>query len=171
MNTSERLNKILERISSSDMPISGSKLSGEFGVSRQIIVKDISALKDMGNDIISTTKGYILHKTPTPERILKVVHKDDEIGTELNTIIRNGGKVKNVFVWHKIYGKIEAELTINNKNDIAEYLESLKNGRSSPLKNVTSNYHYHTITADSEATLDKISKALDDIGFLVTDDE
>ena len=100
-----------------------------------------------------------------------MVHKDDEISTELNTIIENGGKVKNVFVWHKIYGKIEAELEISNKNDIAEYLESLKTGRSSPLKNVTSEYHYHTIRADSEEVLNKIAAALDKIGFLVTDED
>lgn len=171
MNTNERLEKILERISNSTAPVSGRRLSDEFGVSRQIIVKDIAALKEQGNDIISTTKGYMLHKIPSPERVFKMVHKDDEISTELNTIIENDGKVKNVFVWHKIYGKIEAELEINNKNDIAEYLESLKTGRSSPLKNVTSEYHYHTISADSEETLDKIAAALDKIGFLVTDEE
>lgn len=171
MNTSERLEKILERISNSIVPVSGSKLSREFGVSRQIIVKDIAALKEHGNDIISTTKGYIIHKMPLPERIFKMVHKDDEIGLELNTIIENGGKVKNVFVWHKIYGKIEAELEISNKNDIAEYLDSLKTGRSSPLKNVTSEYHYHTVCAESEEILDKIAADLDKIGFLVVDEE
>lgn len=170
MNTNERLKLILERISDSDIPVSGSRLSSEFGVSRQIIVKDIASLKNQGNDIISTTKGYMLHKIPLPERIFKVVHKDDEIGDELNAIIDNGGRVRNVFVWHKIYGKIEAELIINNKNDIAEYLESLKTGRSSPLKNVTSEYHYHTVTADSEESLDKIAAALNRIGFLVDDE-
>ena len=168
---SSRAEAILKRISEGSSPVSGSKLASEFGVSRQIIVKDIAALKSQGNDIIATTKGYILHHTPMPERVFKVVHADDEIRKELLTITDAGGIVVNVFVWHKIHGKIEAELDIRTEDDINEYIISLKNGRSSPLKNVTNGYHYHTIRAENEAVLDKVSKALDDIGFLVKDEE
>ena len=168
---SSRAEAILKRISESSSPVSGSKLASEFGVSRQIIVKDIAALKNQGNDIIATTKGYILHHTPMPERIFKVVHGDDEIRKELLTIIGVGGIVVNVFVWHKIHGKIEAELDIRTEDDINEYIISLKNGRSSPLKNVTNGYHYHTVRAETETVLDNVSKALDDIGFLVKDEE
>lgn len=171
MNSSERLNEILNKITNSSAPVSGSALARELGVSRQIIVKDIAALKEHGADIISTTKGYMIHRAPLPERVFKVVHKDDEIRTELETVINNGGTVKDVFVWHKIYGRLSAELNIKTMQDINEYIDSLKNGRSSPLKNVTSEYHYHTVSADSESALDIIGGALEAVGFLVKDED
>ncbi|MGM9937400.1 MAG: 3H domain-containing protein [Candidatus Ornithomonoglobus sp.] len=171
MSTSERAEAILERISQSSSPVSGGTLSQELGVSRQIIVKDIAALKAQGNDIIATTKGYMLHRIPMPERVFKVVHRDDEIQQELQAIVDAGGIVKDVFVWHKIYGKIEGELDIRTYEDITEYINSLKTGRSSPLKNVTNEYHYHTVAAKSDAVLDKVRSALDKIGFLVKDEE
>ncbi len=171
MSASERAEAILERISHSSSPVSGSRLSQEFGVSRQIIVKDIAALKAQGNDIIATTKGYMLHRVPMPERVFKVVHNDDEIRQELQTIVDAGGIILDVFVWHKIYGKIEGELNIRTYQDITEYINSLRNGRSSPLKKVTNEYHYHTIAAESEAALDRVCRELDRIGFLVKDED
>lgn len=171
MNTVERANGILQRISDSSSPISGSMLAKEFNVSRQIIVKDISLLKHQGYPIIATTKGYILQIPPRPARVFKTVHADDEVRQELETIVSNGGEVKDVFVWHKIYGRIEGAMNIKTLQDINEYIESLESGRSSPLKRVTNEYHYHTVTAENEEALDKIEKALDKIGFLVKDSE
>ena len=171
MSVSGRTDAILKRISESSSPVSGGMLASEFGVSRQIIVKDIAALKAQGNDIIATTKGYILHRTPMPERVFKVVHRDDEIRKELQAIVIAGGIVADVFVWHKIYGKIAAELNIRTEDDISEYIIGLRTGRSGPLKNVTNGYHYHTIRAENEAVLDKVSEALESIGFLVKDEE
>ncbi len=168
---SSRPELILKRISESSSPVSGSTLAKELGVSRQIIVKDIAALKARGSDIISTTKGYILRRAPMPKRVFKVVHGDDEIRKELETIVNAGGIVENVFVWHKIYGKIEAELNIATIEDVNEYIFSLKNGRSGPLKNVTSGYHYHSVRAKSEAVLDGVGDALSGIGILVTDED
>lgn len=166
MNTSERRVKILNIISDSNNPVSGTRLASECGVSRQIIVSDISELKKE-HDIIATSKGYVLQKPKLAERILKVVHTDDEIEDEFRSVISLDGRIRNVFVWHKIYGKIEAPLEIANERNIAEYMESLKSGRSTPLKRVTSEYHYHTIEAKNEEILDKIEKALAKKGYLV----
>lgn len=170
MNGSERRENILKLIKSSDKPLSGSALAKLTSVSRQIIVSDISKLKEEGADIIATNRGYVLNKPPMVSRVFKVVHTDGEIGDELNSIIDMGGMVKDVFVWHRIYGRIEAELDIATRQNVAEYLESLKTGRSSPLKNVTSEYHYHTVMADSDITLDKIENKLSEMGFLVKED-
>lgn len=171
MNTAERENRILELMRESETPLSGGALARELGVSRQSIVKDISALKRRGYEIIATTKGYMLSVPPRRERVFKVVHSDDEVRRELETIVRAGGEVKDVFVWHKIYGRIEGTLNIKTQQDINEYVESLENGRSSPLKRVTNEYHYHTVIADSDDVLDKVGEALDGIGFLVKDEE
>lgn len=170
MKANERISCISERIKHSTAPVSGSTLAQEFDVSRQIIVKDIAELKNRGWDIISTTKGYMLNRTPMPERVFKVVHSDSETEDELFKIVECGGIVINVFVWHKIYGKIEAELDIKTTDDVRDYMKKLKTGRSSPLKNVTNEYHYHLVKAQSEKVLDDIEQMLDNMGYLVHDE-
>lgn len=169
MNTSERREKIFDIISHSDAPVSGSALAKECGISRQIIVSDVAALKEK-HDIIATSRGYIMSRPAAVTRVLKLIHSDEEIEEELSAVVKNGGRVKDVFVWHKIYGKIEAPLVIRSMMDVAEYIESLRSGRSRPLKKVTYEYHYHTIEADSEETLDKVERALDEKGFLVREE-
>lgn len=170
MKSTERIQNILLLLKKSDEPVSGNTLAAKFKVSRQIIVKDISALKLQGHNIISTTRGYILQTPPLPERIFKVVHGDDETETELMTIVKNGAEAVNVFVWHKIYGKISVNLDITTVEDVHKYMTSLKNGRSSPLKNVTNQYHYHLVKAPDNTILDKVEKELDKLGFLVEND-
>ena len=170
MKASERREKILELISQSTVPVSGAQLADECGVSRQIIVSDIAALKKK-NDIISTSRGYIINRPAPFTRVLKLVHSDEEIENEFAAVVSNGGRIKDVFVWHKIYGRIEAPLNIGTELDIAEYMESLKSGRSRLLKKITCEYHYHTIEADSEEVLDKVEKALDKCGYLVYEND
>ena len=46
-------------------------------------------------------------------------------------------------------------------------MKDIYSGKSSPLKNVTSGYHYHTVTADSEETMQLIENALKEKKFLV----
>jgi hypothetical protein len=151
--------------------MSGSSLSKLLGVSRQVIVQDIALLKAAGVDILATNKGYIFNTPERVSRVVKVVHTDDEVGDELNAVVDLGGCVEDVFVWHRIYGKIEAKLGISSRRNVSEYLESLKTGRSSPLKNVTSGYHYHTITAQTEHILDLIEEELNKKGYLVRDED
>lgn len=170
MKASERISGLLSRITQSDTPVSGSTLAKEFNVSRQIIVKDIAWLKEHGNNIIATTRGYMVYSPPMPERVVKVVHDDDETEKELLAIVKAGATVVNVFVWHKVYGKISAPLNIKTEADVKEYMSSLKNGRSSPLKNVTNQYHYHLISAESDDALNRAEQALDKLGFLVEED-
>ena len=157
---------ILSYIKKSPNAISGSVLSKKFGVSRQIIVSDIAYLKSCGNDIIPTNRGYIFNNAMV-QRVVKVVHADDEIEDELASIVKMGARIVNVFVWHKIYGRIEAPLNISTERDVMEYMDSLKTGRSGPLKRVTSEYHYHTLEADNEEILDQTEKMLKDRGYLV----
>lgn len=57
-------------------------------------------------------------------------------------------------------------MNIHSRRDIKNYLEEIASGKSSLLKNVTSGYHYHTIVADDEQTLDLIQEELGKLGFL-----
>ena len=61
---------------------------------------------------------------------------------ELGAIVDMGGWIRDVFVYHKVYGVIRAEMNIHSRRDIRKYLEEIANGKSSLLMNVTSGYHY-----------------------------
>lgn len=167
MTGSDRRQEILKNIKESDRPVSGSKLAKDYDVSRQVIVQDIALLRASGYDIISTNWGYVLEGQTCAERVFKVRHTDEQLETELCTIVDLGGQVKNVMVNHKVYGHIEAELGITSRRKVKEFLADIESGKSTPLKNITSDYHYHTVTADSEETLGMIEEELRKLGFLV----
>ena len=167
MTGSDRRQEILKNIKESDRPVSGSKLAKDYDVSRQVIVQDIALLRASGYDIISTNRGYVLEGQTCAERVFKVRHTDEQLETELCTIVDLGGQVKNVMVNHKVYGHIEAELGITSRRKVKEFLADIESGKSTPLKNITSDYHYHTVTADSEETLGMIEDELRKLGFLV----
>ena len=171
MEKEKRHANILNEMFSSGRPLTGDYLSRKMHVSRQTIVKDLGEIKSSGYDIISTSRGYIINLPSMCERIYKVVHTDEQIEDELRLFVEKGGFVKDVFVWHKIHGKIAASLNIASEKDIAEYLNKLHASRSHPLKKITSEYHYHTICAKNEQILDEIEKALSERGYLVPDEE
>ncbi len=160
MKAADRRKAIVNLLLSSNEAISGGKLSEEFGVSRQIIVQDITVLKGTGYDILSTHNGYIIQKSPLKERVFKVYHTTEETEDELNTIVNLGGTVVDVFVWHKVYGKMTAPLNIFSTLQIKQFIEGVRSGKSSELMNITGGYHYHTVRAESESVLDEIGQAL-----------
>lgn len=169
MTGSKRREEIVNKIKSSTSPIPGKTLAQLYDVSRQVIVQDIALLRTAGYDIISTNRGYLLNAPHTISRIFKVSHTDDQTEDELCSIVDLGGTVVNVMVNHRVYGHMEAPLGISSRLKIKEFIDDIKSGKSSPLKNITSNYHYHTVEADSEHTLDLIGKALEEKGYLITE--
>lgn len=166
MNGEIRRAKIENILKSSAVPVPGVTLAKDLDVSRQIIVSDIALLRANGLTILSTNKGYIIPKQSACQRVFKVIHTDDQVGEELSLIVDNGGVVKDVFVYHKVYGVIRADMNIRTRRDVKKFLEGLSSGSSSLLKNVTGGYHYHTIEAESEEILDDIQNELAEKGFL-----
>lgn len=166
MKVADRRKAIVNLLLSSTEAIPGGKLSEEFGVSRQIIVQDITVLKGLGYEILSTHNGYIIQKSPLKERVFKVYHTTQQTEDELNTIVNLGGTVVDVFVWHKVYGKMTAPLNIFSTLHIKQFIEGVRSGKSSELMNITGGYHYHTVRADSEDALDRIQSALDKRGYI-----
>ena len=65
------------------------------------------------------------------KRVFKVRHTDEELEEELNAIVDLGGKVCNVIVNHRVYGRLEAELNITSRRKVAEFIADIKNGKSS----------------------------------------
>ena len=167
MKVAERRKAIVNLLLSVEGPISGSELARKFDISRQIIVQDITVLKGTGYEILSTSQGYIMRKSPLSERVFKVRHTTEQTEEELSCIVDLGGTVVDVFVWHKVYGKIEATLNIFSKLQIKQFLEGVRTGQSTELMHITGGYHYHTVRADDEATLDHIEAALTKKGYIV----
>ncbi|MDY4040863.1 MAG: transcription repressor NadR [Collinsella sp.] len=169
MKGAERREAILRELHGAGAPISGSALARAVGVSRQVIVQDIALLRANGDDVVATARGYVLREGPEPRlptRVVKVHHTTDQLEEELNCIVDLGGAVQNVMVNHRVYGAITAELDIRCRRDVGRYLADINSGKSVPLMTVTSGYHFHRISADTEERLDEIEAALDERGFL-----
>lgn len=160
MTGTERREGILGMIKESREPVSARKMAERFGVSRQVIVQDVALLRAAGYDVRSTSRGYVLEESAVCSRVFPVSHTDEEIEDELCSIVDLGGRVRNVMVSHRVYGLMEAELDIRSRREVREFLENIRSGKSSPLKNITANDHYHRVEADSEQTLDLIEDAL-----------
>lgn len=167
MDGEKRRENLLKILQESEKPVSGTKLAEKFQISRQVVVQDIALLRAKNNDIISTHRGYILHDRGNTQRVFKVKHSAEKMLDELNLIVDCGGKIEDVFVYHKIYGVIRVEMNIKSRRDAKKYVEGIKGGVSVPLEQITSEYHYHTVTADGVETLDEIQKELQEQGYLV----
>ena len=166
MKAAERRNAIVNLLLSEQDAVSGGTLSERFGVSRQIIVQDITVLKGSGYDILSTHSGYIMQKSPLKERVLKLHHTTEQTEDELSLIVELGGTVVDVFVWHNVYGKVGAKLNIFSCLQVKQFIEGVRTGKSSELMNITGGYHYHTIRAESEEIIDEIENALKERGYI-----
>ena len=160
MKSDERRKSIVNLLLSEKRAVSGSELAEKYDVSRQIIVKDISILKEQGFDLVATSAGYVIQSSPYVERVFKVLHTTEQTEDELQAIVDLGGIVADVFVWHKAYGKLEAKLNISSRSQIKQFIESVRTGKSVELMHITGGYHYHTVRAENEKILDSISDIL-----------
>lgn len=172
MEGSRRRKKIVELLMEEGKPISGGDLAQRLGVSRQVVVQDIALLRAENKIILSTNKGYLLHLEKREEessfvRIFRTSHKTEDTLEELNTIVDYGGRIRNVFIEHQLYGQIEVDLIINNRLDAAEFMEHLESSKDQPLNVLTGGCHYHTVEADSEKNLDFIEAELKKKGYLL----
>ena len=141
-------------------------MAKKLGVSRQVVVQDMALIRANGIDVISTNRGYVIDKARSFCRVFKVFHTDEQVEEELNLYVDLGGKVEDVFVFHKVYGIIKANMNIKSRMDVKKYMKDISEGKSTNLKNLTSNYHYHTITTEDEHILDMIQEELSQKGFL-----
>ncbi len=167
MKAHERRAEILSLIGNSQNPVAANFLSEKYSVSRQVIVQDIAILRAQGYGVISTNRGYVLGSGLRAERVFKCRHTLSELVDESEIIISRGGKVEDITVNHRVYGKISARLELSSLRHAEELYRSLVSGASKPLMSVTDGYHYHTVSGENEQTLDEIEKALREKGYLI----
>ena len=168
MNGAERRMRSLELLQQANGPLSGSALARELGVSRQIIVQDMALLRSASEaEIISTYQGYIIRKEENQHRrVFKVRHSAGRTEEELQEIVDLGGRVEDVFVYHRVYGVVRGQLSIASRRDIRDFMQRLEESSSAPLMLITDEFHYHTVAADSEQILNQIKERLAEKGFL-----
>lgn len=162
----ERRKALLAMMRETEKPLSGTALGKRTGVSRQVVVQDMALLRTEGYPIISTARGYLMEASKGCTRLFKVCHTNEQVEDELTTIVDLGGTVVNVMVNHRIYGKLDAQLNIKNRRDVAKFLDDINTGKSTPLLNVTSGYHFHLVSAETEDVLDEIEEALREKNYL-----
>ncbi|MEG1311946.1 MAG: transcription repressor NadR [Romboutsia sp.] len=171
MNVLNRREKILDILKNSKQAINGTNLASELNVSRQVIVGDIAILKASGEDIISTSKGYILNdKEKSKNCIVKTIackHSKDFIEDELNIIVDEGVTVVNVIIEHCVYGQITGDLYVSSRRDIKEFMEKLKLDMANPLSQLTDGIHLHTIKCRDEDSFNEVIKSLESKGYLL----
>ena len=167
-----RSKRLLDVLKNSSGPVSGSVLSKALGVSRQVIVQDIALLRAGSAEIFATPKGYILY-TQGPakkyRRSYMVNHTKEQIVDELSLIVDNGGKVLNVIVAHDVYGQIQADLILENRQDILAFYERMGSSKAGPLLQLSNGTQIHTVEAASERILDNIERDLRERGYLVAE--
>lgn len=172
MNTEDRREKLLERLKEAEQPLTGTKLSREFGVSRQIIVGDISILRAQGVQIFATPRGYILpQEQEAPSQMVTLVCQHDAEGmeNELLAVVDNGGAVLDVIVEHPVYGPIRGDLLLENRRDIRAFLSKMQKCQANPLLVVTGGVHMHTVRVPDKETLQAIREDLRKLHILVED--
>ena len=168
MNAAQRRESILEKLSAAKAPVSASALAGQLGVSRQIVVGDVALLRAGGAQIDATPRGYQLHPAEKGfTGILACVHStEDEMRTELYTVVDQGGVVVDVTVENSLYGELLGNLNIASRYDVDNFIRQAKETPECLLSRMTGGVHLHTLDCPEAGTFQRIKKALDEKGIL-----
>jgi len=166
----ERRRLLVEKLTQSRDPITGSDLAEFYGVSRQVIVQDIAIIRAKGVPVLATSSGYLIQSKSTKDRLIKTfVSKHngfERMEEELLIIIDYGGKIIDVIVEHPVYGDIVGTLLIATREDISKFVEKVKSTDSKPLASLTKGDHIHTIEVPSEKIFELILNELREKGFV-----
>ena len=170
MNGEQRRTKIRQMLAVAQQPLTGTGLAKELGVSRQVIVQDSALMRAENTAILSTNKGYLLRQDDSgdvqPKRVFFVRHSTEQVLEEFMAVIDLGGRILDVAVELELYGPIRADLLIENAQDAAAFAARLQSCPDNPLKVLTDDRHFHTVTAPSDKLLDLIESELRTRGFL-----
>lgn len=171
MISGERREEIRKKLEKNGEPIKGSTLATEYGVTRQIIVKDIAILRAEGCNIFATPKGYIINKSSSNsiKKVVAVTHKPEDIEDELNSVVKFGGTIEDVIIEHPLYGEIRGVLMIKTPFDVQNFMEKLNKYSAEPLAVLTGGVHLHTICANDDETMNNILKELNKKNYILSD--
>ncbi|OLN23478.1 transcription repressor NadR [Domibacillus antri] len=166
----ERRTLLLDWLQNEKRPLTGSELAEKAGVSRQVIVGDITLLKARGNPIMATSQGYIYLEKQTEtacERIIACVHPPEKTEEELLLLVDLGVLVKDVKIEHPVYGDLTASIMVSNRKEALRFFERIHETNAAYLSELTGGVHLHTISAKDEETLNEAEQVLKEAGLLL----
>lgn len=167
MTTEERRQELLQLLTRADGARTGTELAKKLGVSRQIIVGDVSILRAEGAKILSTPRGYrMLEKNPGVIETVTCRHTAEEMGAELDAMVDNGVTVRDVIVEHPVYGEIRADLMLESRRDVAAFVRKMAAAGAPPLSQLTDGIHLHTVEAKTREEIEDARNELARLGFL-----
>lgn len=170
----ERRQQIIETLKMASQPVKGTDLANKSGVSRQVIVGDITLLKARNEPILATSQGYVYMKNSTEthvfERQIACVHMPKDAREELYTLVDAGVMVKNVTVEHPIYGELTASIMVANRHEVDLFLAKVEKTGASYLSELTDGIHLHLITATSHEYIEAAVKGMRIKGFLANEE-
>lgn len=166
----ERRDQLVQLLSESEEPLKGGDLAESLGVSRQVIVQDVTLLKAQDAPITATSRGYIWSESERSSAFSSVVacvHPPERTEEELNLLVDNGVLVKDVHVEHPVYGDIRASIMVKNRKQVQQFLKRVRETEASYLSELTNGVHLHTIEAEEKKDIEDAVKALEKAGFLI----
>ncbi|MBE3557509.1 MAG: transcription repressor NadR [Firmicutes bacterium] len=172
MQAEERRKKLLDKLSSSKQPMTGSELAAACGVSRQVIVQDIAILRAAGEAIVATPQGYRLlipAMRLRHEAVLAVRHTPEQTETELLALVSAGVEVANVIVEHPLYGELTGMLALDSADAVQQWYRQMRDSGSHLLSELTDGLHLHTVYAATPEAIERARQAMRALRFLVED--
>ncbi|KMO85215.1 transcriptional regulator [Megasphaera cerevisiae DSM 20462] len=168
MDSVSRRKHILEILTQSGAAVTGTELSKQCEVSRQIIVGDVAILRAQGIGIISTPRGYqrVPAEKDGKKHVFVCCHGMDLMQQELEAIVDNGGIVHNVVVEHDVYGNLEGTLNLHSRREIYQYVKRMKEAHAELLSCISGGIHTHLVETNSDEDMKAIEQALDQLGVL-----
>lgn len=168
-----RRNELLMLLKQSDAPLTGTDLSKIVGVSRQVIVGDMTLLKARNEPIIATSQGYVYFENsnagPLYERQIACIHSPENAKDELYTLVDAGVLVKNVTIEHPVYGDLTASIQVSNRHEVDLFLQKVNETGASFLSELTGGIHLHLIVATEPSILDRAIVAMSEKGYIAND--
>lgn len=153
-----------------ESPLTGSYLAAILGVTRQVIVSDVTVLRAGGETILATPRGYTAVTEPLKRGVTKLVaikHAPEETRDELLTAVEMGIEVIDVIVEHPVYGQLTGQLSLSTEKDVLAFLETMEGTKAGLLSSLTDGVHLHTVRGRNASHIAKLKAALAKKGYLL----
>jgi uncharacterized protein len=170
----ERRQQLLDIIGTARGPLSGADLGQRLGATRQTIVQDIALLRAAGKPIVATPRGYVLASSlslHSQRAVIAVRHDPADTEEELSILLDLGLRVLDVVVDHPIYGELRGMLMLDSREDLREWLGTIRDRNARLLSELTGGVHLHTVEAPRADLLERALAALRERGFLLEGDD
>jgi uncharacterized protein len=168
----ERRSRLIELLRSAEAPITGSDLSNELAVSRQVVVNDVAIMRATGVAILGSPRGYVLVDHAGDGPISRIASRHDREGNrrEFEILVDRGIEIVDVVVDHPAYGELSANLLVRSRTDVDRYMQAIDGDGAQPLWALTNGVHVHHVRAPSADALEAAKRELAEAGILLADD-